>query len=188
MFWNYIFRKSRRIKIKKNDRERILYYLKDCLINIDEENISKFECAKRFVKDLCGVDDLENLSISLGRMSSQTLVFLFVCFLMEYEDTNQYSKKYLKYNKLFYEANDILKKVVEKLEKLKKIPKDTFCVEVKVVDIFPFEELTETEARFIENFLDKIDVDLEFDENVLLSTRELIRLITQVMRISKESL
>jgi hypothetical protein len=182
MFWNYPFFKSQRIKLKKSDRERILHYLEDYVIKLDKGNRSKFDSAKTFVKDLCGADDLKNLTISLGRMSSQTLVFLFVCFLMEYEDRNQYSKKYLKCNELCDDAHDILKKVVGKLEKLKKIPKETVCLEVKIEDIIPIEELTETEARFIEDFLDKIDVDLEFDKNILLSTKELIRLITWILR------
>jgi hypothetical protein len=182
MSWYYPFCKSTRIKLKKSDKERILHYLEDYLSKLDEANKSKFACAKNFVKDLCGVDDLENISINLGRMSSQTLVFLFVCFLMAYEDTNPYSKKHLKYNALCDETNDILKKVVGKLEKLKKIPKDNICVEVKLEDAFPLREFSEEEVRIIENVLDKIDVDLEFDENVLLSTKELIRLLTWILR------
>jgi hypothetical protein len=188
MSWNYPFRKSKRIRIKKSDRERILFYLEDYLIKLDEKNRSKFECAKNFVKDLCGVDDLENLSINLSRMSSQTLIFLFVCFLMEYEDSNQYSKKYLKYDELGNVPPDILKKIKGGKGKLKIIEKDTVCVTMKVEDLLPIAELSEPEARNIECLLDKIGIDLEIDKDILLSTKELILILTQIMRISKESL
>ena len=58
----------------------------------------------------------------------------------------------------------------------------------KVDEIYPIGEFTKDEVKFIENILDKIHVDIEYTEDIILSTKGLISLITGVLRLSKEKL
>jgi hypothetical protein len=68
----------------------------------------------------------------------------------------------------------------EKMRKLKQIKKDAYYLEIN--EIPPIEERTVEETQFIENYLDKLDVDIEYVEDIILSTSELIHIITWIMR------
>jgi len=73
------------------------------------------------------------------------------------------------------------------MEKITKIEKYTIAVEVDIEEIFPRTDFTGEEVTIVENVCDKIHFDIESDKFITLSTNELILIITQVMRISKES-
>jgi hypothetical protein len=68
----------------------------------------------------------------------------------------------------------------EKMRKLKQIKKDAYYLEIN--EISPIEERTVAETQFIENYLDIINVDIEYVEDIILSTKELIHIITGIIR------
>ncbi len=182
MFWNYLFHKTTRIKIKKSDKKRIDKYLENSLILLDEKNKSRFDCARGFLKELCMVNDLEDTSISLGWVSPETLIFLFVSLITDYENKFQKSKRYLKSENLKDVNPYVRESMEEKMGELKIMEKDTCYWEVEVEDIFPIEEFTTEEVVFLDNILDKIHVDTEFVQEIMLSTKQLIHLLTGVIR------
>jgi hypothetical protein len=170
--------------MKKIDREKFYDEIQQIIISYgNEDDLAKIEFVKNFMKELLKVDDLENISMILGCIGTKPLFYLFVCLLIEYENTNENSKeKYLKYNNLKNVPSDILKKIKGKKGKVKKIEKDTVCIEVKVEDVYPIEEFTVDEVKFIENILDKTDIDLEYDKDIIISTKQLLHLMTGIMR------
>ncbi|MGA1977921.1 MAG: hypothetical protein ABSG89_08715 [Bacteroidales bacterium] len=89
--------------------------------------------------------------------------------------------KFLKCSKL----EDIPPNIKESLGgmgRLKIIEKDTVCVEVKLDDTFPKGDITLKEKRVIENLLERLYIDLEYDRYVIFSMKELISLITAITR------
>jgi hypothetical protein len=187
MSWDCTFRKSSRKKIKKSEQELVYKYLEERLIALDEDIKPKFECLRSFLKELCGVDDLDNTSISLGWVSPETLIFLFTSLLLDYETTFQNSRKYLKYDSLKDIPPHMFKKVEERLGKLRIIEKDTLCRGVQLEKIFNIGELSENEVKFVNDILTKINVELAYDAAFLLSAKELIILIIGIMRECNKS-
>ncbi|MGA1977029.1 MAG: hypothetical protein ABSG89_04155 [Bacteroidales bacterium] len=182
MFRDCLFHKTTRKKIKKSDQELVYKYLEERLVTLDEDIKSKFECSRSFLKELCGVDDLKNASISLGWVDQETLIFLFTSLLLDYETTFQNSKKYLKSENLKDIHPDTMKSMEEKMGELKVMEKNVCYWEVEVEDIFPVNEFTTEEVKFIDNILDKIHVDPELVQEIMLSTGQLIHLLTGIIR------
>lgn len=170
--------------MKKIDREKFHEEIQQIIINYgDDGDLAKIEFVKSFIKKLLKVDDLEDIYIGLGCISSKTLLYLFVSLLMVYENTNQNPKeKYLKYDR-FKESPPYLRRwLEEETGKIKRLEKDICCVEVKVDDIFPIGDFAREEVKFIENILDKMQIDVEYEMDILLSTKQLIHLITGIIR------
>ncbi len=170
--------------MKKIDREKFHDEIQQIIINYGNDgDLAKIEFVKSFIKKLLKVDDLEDIYIGLGSISSKTLLYLFVSLLMVYENTNQNPKeKYLKYDR-FKEFPPYLRRWFEERNgKIKRLGKDVCCVEVKVEDIFPIDEFTSEEIKFEEDILDKINVDPEYDSDILIATKQLIHLITGIIR------
>jgi hypothetical protein len=182
-FKNQIKNKPYSIEMKKKDREKFYDEIQQLIVNYGDDNDqAKIEFARNFLQELLQVDDLENTSVSLGWMDTKPLLYLFVCLLMEYQSKNENLGRYLKYDSLKDIPPHTLKKIEDRIGKLRIIPKDTICKEVRLEKIFNIGELTEDEVRFIDNFLDKISVNLEYDTAFILSAKELIQLIRGVMK------
>jgi hypothetical protein len=72
------------------------------------------------------------------------------------------------------------------MEKLRKDKKDTYYLEVD--KIFPVQSISLEETEFLINCLEKLLVDIEVGEDIILSTNQLMLLITARMRLTKENL
>jgi hypothetical protein len=70
----------------------------------------------------------------------------------------------------------------EEIGEIRRIEKDTFYTEVIVEDVFPIDEFTVAEVKFLENTLDKIHVDLESTKDIIISTKQLVHLLTGIIR------
>ena len=169
--------------MKKRDREKFNDELNQLFINYGNiDDLAKIECARNFIKELCGVRELNNTSISLGWVSPETLIFLFTSLLMDYETTYQNSKKYLKSENLKDIHPDMMKSMSEKMGELKIMEKDVCYWEVEVEDVFPIDEFTIQEVSFLDTILEKIHVDPELVQEIMLSTGQLIHLLTGIIR------
>lgn len=166
--------------MKKLDRDIFYHQMETILTDYDDR--VKIEFIKNFMKDKLRVDDFENTFINLDRMGTKTLMLLFVALIMEYENSNQNSKKYLKYDALRESSPYVRELFEEKMGKIKKLEKDTCYQELEVEDIFPIDEFTSDEIEFIEKILDKIHIDLEYQSDLLISTKQLIHLLTGIIR------
>jgi hypothetical protein len=170
--------------MKKTERD--LFYNEIDLLIIqygDDDDKGKVEFVKTFLKEKFQVHDFEDSFIDFERMGTKSILFLFVSLLIEYQKMNQNSnKQFLNFFRCGEYSPNKMNKRFEIMRKLKKIEKDTYYLEVD--DIFPIEDRTTKETRFIERCLDKIHVDLESedDEDIILSKKQLIYLITGIIR------
>lgn len=140
----------------KHKRALLFYSLIENLIPFwDHDLQGKMEFSKNFLNNLT-TKDLESNKISLGPMDEKTLQFLILAILMEYDNEKE-------------------------IERTKRHEKDLLYLDTK--DIFPGEEMTVEDVKFIENCLQKLHVDLEEDnEEFVLSTNQLVFLLRGVMR------
>ena len=143
--------------MKKHEKALMFYSLIDNLIPYMNDDLQgKMEFAKDFMNNMT-IQDLENNRISLGPMDGKTLQFLIFSILLEYE-------------------------TVKESEKSERIEKDKFYLDTE--DIFPNIEMTPEDVVFIEHCLDKINVDLESEEDevIVLSTKQMLYLVRGIMR------
>ncbi|MGA1977032.1 MAG: hypothetical protein ABSG89_04170 [Bacteroidales bacterium] len=90
-------------------------------------------------------------------------------------------EKFLKCSKLEDIPPNIKESLVGK-GRLKIIEKNTVCVEIKLDDTFPKGDITLEEKQMIENLLERLYIDLEYDRYVIFSMKELISLMTAIIR------
>ena len=143
--------------MKKHEKALMFYSLIDNLIPYMNDDLQgKMKFAKDIMSNMT-IQDLENNRISLGPMDGKTLQFLIFSILLEYE-------------------------TVKESEKSERIEKDRFYLDTE--EIFPNVEMTPEDVVFIEHCLDKINVDLESeeDEEIILSTKQMLYLVRGIMR------
>lgn len=147
----------------------------------NDDTKRKLEFVKNFLKENFQIEDIENSYIDFNRVDIKSVLFLFVSLLIKYQNMNLNPKEqFLKYYGFGDSTINKMKRAEEKMRKLKKIKKDAYYLEVD--EIFPIEDRTVQETQFIEKYLDKIHIDIEYDEDIILSTNELISIITGTMR------
>jgi hypothetical protein len=143
--------------MRKHEKALMFYSLIDNLIPyMDNDLQGKMKFAKDIMNSMT-IKDLENNRISLGPMDGKTLQFLIFSILLEYDN-------------------------VKESERSERIEKDRFYMDPE--DIFPNVEMTPEDVVFIEHCLDKIHVDLESedDEEIVLSTKQMLYLVRGIMR------
>jgi hypothetical protein len=147
----------------------------------NDDTKRKIEFVKNFLKENFQIEDIKNSYIDFNRVDTKSVLFLFVSLLIKYQNMNQNPKEqFTKYYGFEDSTINKMKRALEKMRKLKKIKKDAYYLEVEA--IIPMEERTVEETQFIEEYLDKIHIDIEYDEDIILSTNELISIITGIMR------
>ena len=183
MYWDCSFLKSTRKKMKKYNRDILYRLMEEEIIPImDDDDKKKIEFVKTYLKENFQVDDFENSYVNIKKLDSKSLLYVLFILIKEYEDTNQNSKKYLKYDSLKDETPYVRELFEEKMGKIRRIEKDTCFVEVKVEDIFPIGEFTKEEVKVIENCLDKLHIDIECNSDFLMSTNQLLCFMTGIIR------
>jgi len=142
--------------MKKHEKALLFYSFIDNLIPyMDNDLQRKMEFAKGYINNMTN-KDLENNRISLGPMDEKTLQFLIFSILLEYDRAKEPGKP-------------------------KRLEKDTVYLDTE--EIFPSREMAPEEVVFIEHCLDKINVDLESeeDEDFVLSTNQVLFLVRGIM-------
>lgn len=142
----------------KNQKKTLSFYEQmDNLIPLWNHDLQKkMEFAKDYMNNMT-IKDLKNNRISLGPMDEKTLQLLIFSILLEYE----YAKD---------------------LKKPTRIEKDTYYLDTE--EIFPIEYMTLEEVEFIKHCLNKINVDIESDDEevIVLDTKQIFFLLTGIMR------
>jgi hypothetical protein len=144
--------------MKKHEKALLFYdQLEQVLIFYgNNDTKGKMEFAKYFI-DCLPINNLQNSRVSIGPMDRRTLQFLIFAILLEY-------------------------KSVKEMGKPKRHEKDLFYMDTK--EIFPGEEMTVEDVKFIEHCLNKLHIDLESDDNkeFVLSLNQLVFLLRGIMR------
>lgn len=142
--------------MKKHKRNLLFYSLIDNLIPFWDHDLQrKMEFAKDYMNNMT-IKDLENNRISLGPMDEKSLQLLIFSILLEYES-------------------------VKEMEKPRRHEKNTLYLDTK--EIFPGEEMTVEDVRFVDDCLTKLHLDLEEGyEEIVLSLNQLVFLLRGVMR------
>ena len=143
--------------MKKHEKAIWYYSQMDNLIPFWDHDLQrKLEFAGDYINNMT-VKDLKSSKISLGPMDETTLQLLIFSILLEYDS-------------------------LKKPETPKRIENDTFYLDTE--EIFPIEDMTLEEVEFIKHCFDKIHVDIESDndEVIVLDTKQLLFLLTGIMR------
>jgi hypothetical protein len=123
---------------------------------MDDDLQRKMELAKDIINNMT-IKELKNSKLFSDQMDVKTLQFIIFSILLEYDN-------------------------LKEPERSKRIEKDRFYMYPE--DIFPNLAMTAEDVVFIEHFLDKINVDLESeeDEEIVLSTKQILFLVRGIMR------
>ena len=138
----------------------------------------KIEYVKKFLFENFGVEDFDNSYIEIDRIHSKRLMWLFVSLIIDYETTKENPKEQL----------SKLNGLGDSTSQKSRIPEKTGMQEkyksLEVKDIFLIEELTAEDVEFIEQFLQKTNVDLESEDNFkfVISTSQMIYLLRKIMQ------
>jgi hypothetical protein len=143
--------------MKKHEQAILFYSQIDNLIPFWDYDLQrKLEFAGDYINNMT-VKDLKSSKISLGPMDERTLQLLIFSILLEYDS-------------------------VKEQEKPKRIEKDTYYLDAE--GIFPIDDMNLKEVEFIKHCFDKVHVDIESDndEVIVLDTKQLLFLLTGIMR------
>jgi len=153
-------------------------WMERIIINYGDEDLDrKIEFVKEFIRVNFQVDRFDNSYIKIERMHSKTLMWLLVDLMIDYEilnqNPNEQSSKLSGLGDLTFQKIKIPDKMGMQ-EKFKSL---------EVQDIFLVEELTPEDVEFIEQFLEKTNVDLESGTKFfIISTNQIIYLLRKIMR------
>jgi len=138
--------------------EALMFYslIDNLILLMDDDLQKKMELAKDIINNMT-IKELKNSKISSGQMDMKTLQFLIFSILLEYDN-------------------------VKEPERSKRFERDRFYMDTE--EIFPNIEMTLEDVVFIEYCLEKINVDLESeeDEEIVLSTKQMLYLVRGIMR------
>lgn len=138
--------------------ETLMFYslIDNLILLMDDDLQKKMELAKDIINNMT-IKELKNSKISSGQMDVKTLQFLIFSILLEYDN-------------------------VKEPERSKRFERDRFYMDTE--EIFPNIEMTPEDVVFIEYCLEKINVDLESeeDEEIILSTKQVLYLVRGIMR------
>ena len=125
--------------------------------NGTEEDKHKIKFVKKFIKEKLNVKEFDNSYIEIERMHSKSLMWLLVSLLIDYES---------------------IKLSGHETEKRK----NYLSLEMK--DLFPVEDMSIEEVDFIKHCLEKINVDIETedDEEFILNGRQFLFLLIGIMK------
>jgi hypothetical protein len=171
-------------KMKKIARDKYYDQVERMIFQYgDEDDQWIIEYAENLIKTEWNVEDLENSYVKIPTLHSRSMVYLFASIIIGYEDMKRKEEELVS---LYYSLGGVppylMNSEEEKVGKMKRIEKDTWYSEVNVEDIFPIDEFTAEEVKFLEPFLDKIHVDLEYRRDILISTKQLVHLLTGIIR------
>ena len=123
----------------------------------DDGDKRKIEYVKNYIKKNFQIEELDNSYIEIGRLHSKSLMWLLVSLLIDYESI-----------KLSEHEPE----------------KRTNYLSLEIDDLFQIEYMTLGEVGFIKNYLEKINVDLETedDEEFILNGRQFLFLLIGIMK------
>jgi hypothetical protein len=146
-------KKHHRALLFQNQMEQIIIHYGD------EDVKRKIEFVKNFLKENFQIDEFDNSYIEIERVHSKTYMWLLLSLIIEYETSQKM-------------------KTPDRMGIQKKYRS------LVVEDIYPMGELTSAEVVFTEHCLEDLNVDLENEAKTkfILSTKQLLCLITGIMR------
>jgi hypothetical protein len=170
--------------MKKSDREKYYDHVERMIFQYgDEDDQWIIEYVENILKTDWNVDDLSNSYVKIPTMPSKSLVYLLASLIIGFETMKRKEKELLTlYYGLGCVPPNMMNSDEEKVGGMKRIEKDTWYEEVNVDDIFPIDEFTIEEVKFLEPFLDKVHIDLEHNKEIIISTKQLIHLLTGILR------
>jgi hypothetical protein len=144
--------------MKKHEKAMWFYSQIDNLIPFWDHDLQrKLEFAGDYINSMM-VKDLKSSKISLGPMDKTTLKLLIFSILLEYDSIKELGTP------------------------KKRIEKETYYLDTE--EIFPIEDMTLEEVEFIKHCLEKINVDIETEDNeeFILNGRQFIFLLMGIMK------
>jgi hypothetical protein len=145
----------------KNRKDALLFdeWLEQIIIHYGDEDVKrKLESVKNFLKENFQVDEFDNSYIEIKRLHSKSFMWLLLSLIIDYETTKQIP--------------------IGKFEKQK------HYLRLDTEDIFPIEDMTLKEVEFIKHCLEKINVDIETeeDEEFIIHGRQFLFLLMGIMK------
>jgi hypothetical protein len=170
--------------MKKSDREKYYDQVERMIFQSgDEDDMWIIEYVENILKTEWRVEDIENSIVKIPTLHSKSLIYLLASVIIGYEFMKRKEKEIVS---LYYSLGGVppylMNSEEEKVGKMKRIEKDTWYAEVNVEDIFPIDEFTTEEVKFLEPFLDKVHIDLEHNKEIIISTKQIIHLLTGIIR------
>ena len=170
--------------MKKSDRQKYYDHLERMIYQCgDEDDQWIIEYVENLLKTEWNVEDLENSYVKIPTLHSRSLVYLLASTIIGYETMKRKEKDLVSF---YYSLGGVppylMNSEEEKVGIMKRIAKDTWYAELNVEDVFPIGEFTVAEVKFLENTLDKIHVDLEYTKDIIISTKQLVHLMTGIIR------
>jgi hypothetical protein len=166
----------------KNPKTVLLFdeWLEQIIIHYGDEDVKrKLESVKNFLKENFQIEEFDNSYIQIKRLHSKSFMWLLLSFIIDYETMKQNQKEQsLKFCVLGDITSQKLKIAKEKTEKQKHF------LSLEVEDIFPIDYMTLEEVEFIKHCLEKINVDIETedDEEFILNGRQFLFLLMGIMK------
>ena len=139
----------------------------------------KIEYVKNFIKQNFQIEEFENSYIEIERLHSKSLIWLLVSLLIDYESIKQNPTEKIQTQP---RASDNTLPKMKTIEQEQEKQKNYLSLEVE--DIFPIEYMSLAEVDFIKHCLEKINVNIETeeDEEFILNGRQFLFLLMGIMK------
>ena len=164
--------------MNKHERNSFYKYMDEIIPTMDKIDQKKLEFARSFILNNIEIDDAEDDPlVVISPMRYKVLIYVIFSIVLDYEGMKQnpdeQSSKLSGLGDLTFQKI----KIPDKMGMQEKF------TSLEVQDIFLVEELTPEDVEFIEQFLEKTNVDLESGTKFfIISKNQIIYLLRKIMR------